>query len=105
MARRTFNEEMARNRRDSVLLVIVVSLILFGLILSIGYIYDPEALMVIVPVGVIIVVIYTWTSYSYGGQIVLSSVHAVPAEGPQFQYLRDTVEGLAIAAGIPSPKV
>jgi heat shock protein HtpX len=105
MARRTFNEEMARNRRDSVLLVIVVSLILFGLILSIGYIYDPEALMIIVPVGIILVVIYTWTSYSYGDRIVLSSVHAVPAEGPQFQYLRDTVEGLSLAAGIPPPKV
>jgi heat shock protein HtpX len=32
-------------------------------------------------------------------------VKAFPAEAPQFQYLRDTVEGLAIAAGIPPPKV
>lgn len=30
---------------------------------------------------------------------------AYPAEGPQYTYLNDTVEGLAIAAGIPKPKV
>jgi len=105
MAKRTFYQEMARNRRNSLLLVVVVSLVLFGLIYTIGYIFAPDAIIVVIPVAVIIIVIYTWSSYQYGDQVVLSSVGAQPAEGPQYVYLRDTVEGLAIAAGVPPPKV
>ncbi len=105
MAKRTFYQEMARNRRNSLLLVIVVSLVLFGLIYTIGFIFAPDAIIVVIPVAIIIIVIYTWSSYQYGDQVVLSSVKAQPADGPQYVYLRDTVEGLAIAAGIPPPKV
>jgi heat shock protein HtpX len=95
---------MSRNRRDSVLLIIVVSLVLMGLIVTIGYLWDPSSLLIVVPLGVIFVIIYSWSSYQYGDQVVLSSTGARPAEGAQYTYLNNTVEGLAIAAGIPKPK-
>jgi heat shock protein HtpX len=105
MARRTFYDEQRRNSRASLLLVIVVSLFLFGLIYSFAYIFAPEALILVIPFSLIIIVIYTWSSYEYGDRVVLASTHARPAEGNEFVYLNNVTEGLAIAAGIPPPKV
>src|SRR4030042_558554 len=105
MAHRSFQDEMSRNRRDSLILAIVVSVVLFALIVSVSYIWDPTSVYVMVPIALVIVFIYTWSGYQYGDKVVLQSVGAYPAEGPQFTYLNDTVEGLAIAAGTPKPKV
>jgi len=105
MQRRSFHDEQSRNRRDSILLAVVVSAVLFALIVSISYMWAPDTVYVMVPIALIFVFIYTWSSYQYGDRVVLSSTGAVPAEGPQYIYLNDTVEGLSIAAGIPKPKV
>jgi heat shock protein HtpX len=105
MERRSFHDEQSRNKRDSIILAIVVSAVLFALIVSISYIWDPTSVYIMVPVGVIITFIYTWSSYQYGDKVVLSSTGAQPAEGPKYIYLNDTVEGLAIAAGVPKPAV
>jgi len=105
MQRRSFHDEQSRNRRDSLLLAVIVSAVLFALIVSISYLWAPDAVYVMVPISLIFVFIYTWSSYQYGDRVVLSSTGAVPAEGPQYTYLNDTVEGLAIAAGIPKPSV
>jgi len=102
---RSFHDEQSRNRRDSILLAIIVSAVLFGLVVSISYIWAPDAVYVAVPVALVMVFAYTWSSYQYGDRVVLSSTNAKPAEGPQYTYLNDTVEGLAIAAGIPKPDV
>ena len=105
MQRRSFHDEQSRNKRDSILLAVVVSIVLFALIVSISYIWAPDAVYVMVPIALIFVFIYTWSSYQYGDRVVLSSTGAGPAEGPQYIYLNDTGEGLSIAAGIPKPKV
>ena len=105
MERRSFHDEQSRNKRDSILLAIVVSAVLFALIVSIGYIFDPTSVAIMVPLGLMFTGIYTWSSYQYGDRVVLMSTQAKPAEGPKYIYLNDTVEGLAIAAGIPKPKV
>lgn len=105
MERRSFHDEQARNKRDSYVLAAVVSAVLFTLIVSISYMFDPDSVAVMVPLGVMFTGIYTWSSYQYGDRVVLMSTRAQPAEGPRYIYLNDTVEGLAIAAGIPKPDV
>lgn len=105
MDRRSFHDEQSRNKRDSFLLAIVVSAVLFALIVSISYIWDPASVYFMVPVGVIITLIYTWSSYQYGDRVVLMSTNAQPATGSRYIFLNDTVEGLAIGAGIPKPDV
>ncbi|MGD0802697.1 MAG: M48 family metalloprotease [Candidatus Bathyarchaeia archaeon] len=105
MAHRTFWDEQRRNRRDSLLLAILVSLFLFGIIYIFALMFAPDALIFVLPFSVIIIVIYTWSSYQYGDKVVLASTHARPAEGPEFTYLNNIAEGLAIAAGVPPPKV
>ncbi len=105
MERRSFHDEQARNQRDSILLAIVVSLVLFALIISISYIFDPDSVAFMVPLGVIMTLGYTWSSYQFGDRVVLMATNAQPAEGSRYIFLNDTVEGLAIAAGIPKPAV
>jgi heat shock protein HtpX len=105
MARLSFEDEIARNKRSSILLAIILSFILLILVNTLAYLFAPEYLILVLPITVLIIVAQTYTSYMYGDRVVLSATGAVPAEGRDYVYLRDTVEGLSIAAGIPPPKV
>lgn len=104
MGRLDIRDEMARNRRASVLLIAVVAAIILVLAYTLAFLFAPEYLIVVLPFSLIFIAIYTYSSYMYGDQVVLSATGAVPAEGRDYIYLRDTVEGLSIAAGITPPK-
>lgn len=105
MEHRSFYDEIAKNRRNSILLASI--LIIFVVILSstLAYMYAPEYIIIVLPISLIFMAIYTYSSYMYGDQVVLSSTGAKPAEENKYFYLRDSVEGLCIAAGLPKPKV
>jgi len=105
MGRISFYDEIARNKRSSLLLVVVVSAIVLALVFTFFYIFAPEYLVVALPISILLISLNTYGSYRYGDSVVLAATKAKPAEGKQYQYLRDTVEGLSIAAGIPPPKV
>ena len=105
MERRSFHDEITRNRRKSILLASTLSIIIIALVYSFAYIFAPEYLYVVLPLSLIFVVIYSYSSWMYGDQVVLRTTGARPAEGREYVYLRDTVEGLSLAAGIPPPEV
>jgi len=105
MARISFHDEIARNKRSSLLLLVLVSVILFALVYVLVFILAPDFILLALPLSLGLIVIYSYSSYSHGDSVILSATNARPAEGREYQYLRDTVEGLSIAAGIPSPKV
>ena len=48
---------------------------------------------------------YLWIAYLSSAKAALSITRARPADGPEYQRLRNLVEGVAIAAGIPVPAV
>ncbi|MEJ2243570.1 MAG: M48 family metallopeptidase, partial [Candidatus Bathyarchaeota archaeon] len=56
------------------------------------------------PASLIFILIYTYSSYRYGDKVVLSTTGAKEADPVTHRYLLDTVEGLSIASGIPTPK-
>jgi heat shock protein HtpX len=56
-------------------------------------------------IAVGIAVLMTWGSYFSSDRIALAMSRAKPAEGSRFKQLHNIVEGLAIAAGIPTPRV
>ena len=105
MERRSFHEEISRNRRSSVLLASTLTVMILALAVALSYIFAPEAVLYILPITLIFMVIYSYSSYMYGDRVVLSATGAIPAEGRDYVYLNDTVEGLSIAAGLPKPKV
>lgn len=104
MGRLDIRDEMARNRRASFLLIVVVAAVVVGLAYTLALLFAPEYLIFVLPFSLLFIAIYSYSSYMYGDQVVLSATGAVPAEGREYVYLRDTVEGLSIAAGMPAPK-
>ena len=105
MATTSFSDEIVKNKRSSLLLAIVVSLILFFLVYFIILFLIPELVIIALPLSAFLILIYTYSSYRFGDSVVLSATNAKPAEAREYQYLRDTIEGLSIASGIPPPKV
>ena len=105
MQRVSFQDEIARNKRVSILLVSIISVILFALVFILVYILIPDFIIVAIPITLLFIILYAYSSYRYGDRVVLSATKAKPAEGREYQYLRDTVEGLSISAGIPPPKI
>lgn len=105
MVQTSFSDEITKNKRFSILLVIAVSLILFFLVYFIIFFLVPELVVVALPLSIALIVVYTYSSYKFGDSVVLSATNAKLASGNEYQHLRDTVEGLSIASGIPPPKV
>jgi heat shock protein HtpX len=96
-------EQIAANRRKTVVLIAAAILLLgaVGYVLGLLYASGPVGLVGAVALAIVMSLI----SYFSGDRIVLASTRAravTPQEQPR---LHNIVEGLSIAAGIPKPKV
>jgi len=96
-------EQISSNKRRSWLLIIFF-IILLG---ALGYIFST--LTYFGPAGVVVALIIAgamaFTSFYYSDKIVLRISGARPVSKDDYPYLYNSVEGLAIAAGIPPPKM
>lgn len=111
MTTTTFYSEESANRRNSFLLALLVIAFLaaFGFVIgySIGYGSGDEvafgigALVIAVGIGTVSALF----SYYSGDKLVLSSSHAKEISPQQAPALYDVVNEMAIAAGVPMPKV
>jgi heat shock protein HtpX len=103
----TFYREIARNRRNSVLLVLIVALVLAALGAAIGYASGFGWGGVVV--ALVVASVMSVGSYFAGDQLVLLSSGAkeVPVENPPERYMQlvNVVTEMAIAGGLPMPKV
>jgi heat shock protein HtpX len=103
----TFYREIARNRRNSWLLVIIVALVLAALGAAVGYATGFGWGGVVV--ALIVAGVMSIGSYFGGDQLVLLSSGAkeVPAANPPDEYkqLANVVTEMSIAGGLPMPKL
>ncbi len=99
----TLYEHISLNKRKSILLIALFFIIIgllgyaFGLYIGDAFIGLGFAIMF----STIMILI----SFYSGDKMILSMSHAVPADKKKYPHLVNTVEGLAIAAGIPTPKI
>ncbi len=96
-------EQITTNRRKSILLVLGAVVLLGAVGYAIGLLTQQGPVWLVVGVG--LAVVMSIGSYLYGDRIVLASTRArevTPEEQPR---LHNIVEGLAIAAGLPKPRV
>ena len=105
MEKISFYDQIDRNKRNSYLLIFFIFIILIGFAWIIAQIYDPGLTFIILILAIIFSIFYTWGTYNYSDRIALASVNAVPADDPKYKHLRNQVEGLALAAGLPTPRV
>jgi heat shock protein HtpX len=97
-------EQIASNKRKTVLLVLG-ALVLFGLVgYAIGYLYLTSG-VVGLAIALGIAAVMSIGSYRYGDRLVLASTHARRVSPEEEPRLHNIVEGLAIAAGVPKPEV
>lgn len=95
-------EQIASNVRRTYIVIFFFIL----LIVLMGYAFaewtgTPELL----PLAVIFAIVTSVGSYYHSDRIVLAMSHARPATREQHAYLVNSIEGLAIAAGLPTPKL
>jgi len=96
-------EQISSNKRRSVLLVVGALVLLGAVGYAIGYLYSSG------PVGLVIALVaaaaMSFASYRYGDRMVLASARAKEVSPEEQPRLHNIVEGLAIAAGVPKPRV
>ncbi len=96
-------EQIQTNIRRTWGLIFVFILV----IAAIGYLFGEitEFGLFAIPVAIGIAIISVWGSYFYSDRLILSMSRARLAKKQDHPHLYHTVEGLAIAAGLPKPKL
>jgi len=96
-------EQIAANKRKTVVLIAAAILLLGAVGYVIGLLYASG------PVGLVgavaLAIVMSLVSYFSGDRIVLASTRARPVTPQEQPRLHNIVDGLSIAAGIPKPKV
>ena len=94
-------EQIASNKRKSYLLIFLFLVFITGLGYLIGFFYGSSYFGL--GLALVIGTIYFLISYYSGASMILTMTKAKEAKKPQYTYLINTVEGVAIAAGLPKP--
>lgn len=101
----SFYDQISKNKRDSIILIGVVGVILTLIIYAIGAIFTEADAFVILIFATIFVLIYTLIGYHNSDKIALSSVGAKKADATIHKQYYSITEGLTIASGLPMPKL
>ncbi|MFT4312617.1 MAG: M48 family metalloprotease [Candidatus Woesearchaeota archaeon] len=100
--RLNFHEEVRKNKFMSIVLMVLFFFILIGLGWIIGFIYSD---MIVIPsIFGILALIYSLIMYKAGTSVVIKLSGARPVTKQEYPHYFHTIEGLALAAGIPQPK-
>jgi heat shock protein HtpX len=101
----SFHDQIARNKRNSVFLVIIVFVVLIVLGYAISFAFSPEYFFLIMVLASIISLVYVLTTYYNSDKIAIASVKAKKADPVAHRDLYHAVENMAIASGMPKPQV
>jgi heat shock protein HtpX len=99
-----FRDQIAKNKRKSVFLLIIVFIVFIalGYVISLAFALDVFALLIL---ATFISIFYVWITYAFCDKIALASVGAKEADKEDHRALYDAVENMSIASQLPMPKV
>lgn len=100
----SFYDQIARNKRNSIFLMLAIIAAFVLLAYVIGLVYQQDAFGILI-IGIIISIFYVWIGYYNSDKIALASVNAQPADRNQYKQLYNSIEGLCLASGLQMPKV
>jgi len=100
----SFYTQMGKNKRDSVMLVAVILAFLLVIVFCFSELFAPEMAVIMLIFAGLLILVDAYVTYMYGDKAVLSATGAKPADPVKHVYFINTVEGIALAAGIPAPK-
>jgi heat shock protein HtpX len=104
---RTFRERIARNRRNSLLLIAGFLLFVtgFGYVIGFAWIGDPVGALFGLALALVVGIISGIVTYYAGDRMVLAASRAKDITHEDAPVLFNVVEEMAIASGLPMPKV
>ncbi len=100
---KSFFDAIEENKRNSILLMGGVSILLLALCLVLGYIWGIGYYGLFL--GMFIAIPYALIAYFYGSNVVLALSGAKPLEKKDHPHLFHLVEGLSFAMQVPTPQV
>ena len=101
MLRMAFYDQIAANQRRTYLLVLAFLVLLAFLGYVLGIVYGNRYFGLFLALGMGL--LYFLFSYYAGASAILAMTRAQEATKPEYTHLINTVEGLALAAGLPKP--
>jgi heat shock protein HtpX len=105
--RQTFHAQQAANRRNSIMLILIVTLLLAALGFAIGYGTTGyvEGAFGVTTIAIVISMLLSLGSYFAGDKLVLAASGAKEVTQEAAPQLMNVVQEIAIAANVPMPKV
>jgi heat shock protein HtpX len=100
-----FRDQIARNKRKSFFLVLIVFAVIVLLGYAISFAFDPAYFFTIMIIAIIFSIFYTLISFYNSDKIAIASVGAKRADRSQYKDYYNLVEGLTIASGLPMPGI
>jgi len=99
-------DHIRKNKRNTVLICTFMALLFLGVVFAFGYIFFGNIYIALI-FGLPIALVYIAITYSFSVKTVLSAAKARPANHHvrEEKLLIYKVEEMAIAAGLPTPKV
>jgi heat shock protein HtpX len=103
---RLVEDHIRKNKRDTVVVCMFMVILLFSVIFAVGLLLGAPPILTMM-IGLPIALFYIFITYSFSIQSVISAAHARPAnpQNREEKLLIYKVEELAIASGLPTPKV
>lgn len=103
----TFRERIARNRRNSLLLIALFLLFVtaFGYVIGYAWIGDPAGALFGLVLAFVVGTVSGLVTYYGGDRMVLAASRAREVGHEEAPVLFNVVEEMSIAAGLPVPKV
>ena len=96
-------DHISSNKRKSIFLIALFFIIITALGYSLGFYIGVPVIGLLI--AFVFSAIMLLISYYSGDKLILKMSHAIPADRKKYPHLVNTVEGLAIAAGIQTPKI
>jgi len=103
MEKISFFDAIEQNKRNSIILIFAVIAIFLALIWVISEVFDYGICGYLL--GFFCLAIYLLGAYYAGDKVILALAGAKEIKHEDNPYIYNVVEGLAIAAGIPKPKI
>jgi len=104
-ARIDFRDQISKNKWKSILLMIIIFVVIVALGYVISLAFEPGYFFIIMIFAIIFSLSYILISYYNSDKIAVASVGAKKASRSEHKQYYDLVEGLALASGMPMPKL
>lgn len=95
-------EEVRKNKFKSWVLISAFIFVIANIGAVFGILYGSISVGIVI--ALVVSIIYVWIGYFSGGSLILSTSGAREITKKEYPHLFHTIEGLALAAGIPKPK-